>query len=146
MVQVNLHDVELLNDLTKRSDKSRESLTSTLLTVYGAVVSGLFLLVTTSNSLKTELSSSEKFIFLVISLSAISIVFMSLLEKLLMFFASVQVGKKQAKKMREGLSSKITVLNPNTLTTSIIKLIPWLLILLLTINVLAIGCYIVSRI
>ena len=82
MALVSKHDLELLNELTVAGDNSRRNLTSTLLTLYGAVTSGLFLLVSTSGRTIIGLDFREKVLLIAVAFSAILIVFLALIEKI----------------------------------------------------------------
>jgi hypothetical protein len=146
MVQVTRHDIQLLNELIKSGDKSRDGLMSTLVTVYGAVSSGLFLLATSASPAKLASTKSEKVLFIVVSLSAVLIVFLSLTGKIFVYFANIEVGKEHSKRISEPQTRDAYALSPKRITGFFLTAIPWSLLTLLTINVIGIASHIVIRV
>jgi len=146
MVQVHRDDLEFLNKLISDGDKTRGKLTSTILTLYGAVSSGLFLLVSKA---PPHLSAYPRTLFIIVALSAVLIVLFALGEKMLDYFAHVQVGSQHAKNIRESktynTTGKYQSLAPNKITTIFLKTVPWILLTLVFINILGAGLFIISR-
>jgi len=140
------NDIEMLNRLMKTSDEKRDTLTTTLITIYGAASSGLFLLIATKDPRELLQGKYQSISFIAVLLSSVAIVFLSILEKLLMFFASRQVTQNHIANIKSNNHKRITSLKPKRVNITLIKIIPWVLLGLIALNAFAICCYAVARI
>jgi hypothetical protein len=142
MVQVTHQDLEYLNELTAAGDKARAELTSTMLTIYAALSSGLFLLLSNGTFKVSTLNGASKVALLITTLSATSIVLVSAIEKIADHAAQVQVGKEFAKRVRNGASNVKKPLKPGKYTTLYLIVAPILLLCLIVINAISASVYI----
>jgi hypothetical protein len=146
-ITVKRDDLTFLNELTSKSDNSRSKLSSVLITVYGAVTSGLFFLVSGS---ELALDANNKRFFVIVVISSVLIVFTALLEKVFDYFALVQVGKNHVKNIKDYTTYSQTghynKLSPNTVTSLVLSAIPVSQLILLIVNALSVLFYILTSV
>jgi len=131
-------DVKAYNELAGSTREARARFTNALLTLYGAVVSGLFIFISTSSAI-ARLTSVQKNMLAGILLSAVAIVLLCLAEKVCTYFGNDQMGKKFVEEVKT--NNRIRSVKPNKLTGTILKTIPVALILLITANAVAVCIY-----
>jgi len=144
MVKVSQGDLETLNRLTAEGDETRRKLTATLLTIYAVLSSGIFLFVSSDVYQNSNPSISLKISLFLTAISSTGIVFVSALEKIVDYFAKVQIGKSHAKNVREGTTStpqSPKLLSPNNLTVSTLTAIPWTLFFLVILSAVSASAY-----
>ena len=135
-MRVNLSQIETLNLLSSNIDKSRNHLTTTLLSIYSALTSGLFLFASTNKI-------TDKAWFSIVVLSSILIVSLCSLDKFLDYIASGQAQIEYVRELKE--NKQITVVSSNDITAKVMKTVPWLLIFTLIVNVTGAAGYIISK-
>lgn len=130
--------MQLYNSLSDSAKSARSHFTNALLTLYGAVVSGLFIFISTSEA-AVRLSMSQKIMLVTILLSAVTIVFICLMEKGLTYFGDSQMLSSYVDQVSKGQRSG--QLLPGRFARIALKFIPALLVLLIFTNSVAICIY-----
>jgi hypothetical protein len=145
---INQNDKELFNQLRGNSDSKRAHFTSTLLTVFAAELTGVFVFALSDKL--AVVSGLSRFLVLITGATALFIILCSVYEKGFDYFSAEQVSQKHVDNINnqrepgETFKSDLP-LYPNKWTGRLLKYIPSVLLILISLNGISIILFLIVR-